>query len=141
MIEIIEAKPYLSAAKKKQFRMIMKRCAGEIGLRGDFSIRLAGDEEMRAANLKFRGKDNTTDVLSFCMNEKMPRGYYAGDILISVDQAKKQSVSSGWSLEKELVLLMIHGLLHLSGFDHQTDDGEMMRRQEHLVSSYFEEMP
>ncbi len=95
-----------------------------------FNIALITDAKMRGLNAAFRGKDSTTDVLSF------PRGAEGfdldeniGDIAISVEQAKKQAEENNLSLEIELKQLILHGVLHLCGFDHETDNGEMNARE------------
>jgi probable rRNA maturation factor len=95
-----------------------------------FTIAFITDAKMRGLNSAFRGKDSTTDVLSF------PRGAEGfdleeniGDIAISVEQAKKQAEENGLTLEIELKQLILHGVLHLCGFDHETDNGEMNSRE------------
>jgi probable rRNA maturation factor len=76
------------------------------------------DRELRALNRKFRGKDYATDVLSFPSRE-------GGEIAISLDRAAAQADEHGHSLETEVRILILHGLLHLAGMDHGTDRGEM----------------
>jgi probable rRNA maturation factor len=76
------------------------------------------DRELRALNRKFRGKDYATDVLSFPSRE-------GGEIAISLDRAAAQADEHGHSLETEVRILILHGLLHLAGMDHGTDHGEM----------------
>lgn len=95
------------------------------------SVRLVSDRRMREANRTFRGKDATTDVLSFpTRNGPDPAGErHLGDILISVTRAASQAREADHALEQELKLLALHGYLHLLGYDHETDDGEMMRLQ------------
>jgi probable rRNA maturation factor len=95
-----------------------------------FNIAFITDAKMRGLNAAFRGKDSTTDVLSF------PRGAEGfdldeniGDIAISVEQAKKQAEENGLTLELELKQLILHGVLHLCGYDHETDNGEMNSRE------------
>jgi probable rRNA maturation factor len=95
-----------------------------------FNIAFITDTKMRGLNAAFRGKDSTTDVLSF------PRGAEGfdldeniGDIAISVEQAKKQAEENNLSLEIELKQLILHGVLHLCGYDHETDNGEMNSRE------------
>jgi probable rRNA maturation factor len=77
------------------------------------------DRELRALNRRFRGKNYATDVLSF-----PPR-----DIAISLDRALVQAFEQGHSLNEELKILMLHGILHLIGMDHETDAGEMARAE------------
>ena len=80
---------------------------------------IATDKELSALNRKFRGKHNTTDVLSFPPD----------DIAISFDRAAAQAAERGHSVEDELRILMLHGLLHLAGMDHETDAGAMARTE------------
>jgi probable rRNA maturation factor len=99
------------------------------------SIVLAGDASVRRLNRDFRGKDRTTDVLSFPSGApELPDGTRPlGEIVISVAQAARQAGAAGHSLTSELRLLVIHGYLHLLGYDHEVDDGRMMRLQARLA--------
>jgi len=99
------------------------------------SIVLAGDASVRRLNRDFRGKDATTDVLSFPSGvAELPDGTRPlGEIVISVAQAERQAAAAGHSLASELRLLVIHGYLHLLGYDHEVDDGRMMRLQARLA--------
>jgi probable rRNA maturation factor len=94
-------------------------------------IRLCADRTMRALNRDRRGKDKTTDVLSF-PGGQTPEGYHLGDIVISVPQAQRQADSAGHPLERELRLLLLHGVLHCLGYDHETDDGAMDQIEKRL---------
>ena len=98
------------------------------------AIVLAGDATLRRLNREFRGKDATTDVLSFASGgETFPDGSRPlGEIVISVAQAARQAGAIGHSLSRELRVLAIHGYLHLLGYDHEVDDGTMMRLQARL---------
>jgi probable rRNA maturation factor len=83
---------------------------------------------MRALNREFRGKDRATDVLSFPAGEAFDDpGHYIGDVVISIDTAMRQAGDIGHTLEREVSELLIHGVLHLCGYDHETDQGEMNR--------------
>lgn len=94
--------------------------------RTSVSILITLDEEIAALNEKFRGIDSPTDVLSFPSEaENFENGDHLGDIAISVERAAIQAAENDLSLEIELKQLVLHGLLHLSGFDHETDNGEM----------------
>ena len=99
------------------------------------SIVLAGDARVRRLNRNFRGKDRNTDVLSFPSGgAELPDGTRPlGEIVISVAQAARQAEAAGHSLAVELRLLVIHGYLHLLGYDHEVDDGTMMRLQARLA--------
>lgn len=97
----------------------------------DFTVAFISDARMKQLNKSFRGKNSTTDVLSFPTepNEFDPPGSSLGDIAISAEQAKKQAAENGLDLETEIKQLILHGVLHLCGYDHETDDGEMNTRE------------
>jgi probable rRNA maturation factor len=127
--------------EEKSFLALLRKIARRIGLKGTVTIRLAGSAEVRDLNRRYRNIDRATDVLSFPLGEKLPGGLYAGDILICMPIAKKQARQNTQSLEKELLLLMIHGLLHLQGLDHEHDQGEMLAQQSRLFSEFSGELP
>lgn len=86
-------------------------------------ILITGDTEIRQLNLQYRQIDSPTDILSFNGDYIDPDSgiNYLGDIIISVPRAKKQAITAGHTLAQELELLVIHGVLHLCGFDHDTN--------------------
>ncbi len=86
----------------------------------EVSIAFVDDEAMTALNRKFRRKNRTTDVLTFSGEDA-----FLGDIVISLDQARRQSVDEKHSLATEVRYLILHGILHALGYDHETDQGEM----------------
>lgn len=95
---------------------------------------LVSDRRMREINREFAGKDATTDVLSFPADETGPDGVrHLGDVVISVPRAKLQARARGHSVARESKILALHGYLHLLGYDHEADDGEMMRLQARLT--------
>ena len=94
-----------------------------------FCCLLAGDRELRRLNREFLGKDYPTDVLSF--PEPGPDGFL-GEIAISLERAGEQAGLYGHSLEEELKILMLHGLLHLLDMDHEKDRGRMARIEKRL---------
>jgi probable rRNA maturation factor len=87
---------------------------------------IANDAEVRRLNRQFRGMDQATDVLSF---PPAKANGLAGDIAISIDRARMQAAEHGHSLADELRILMLHGALHLTGMDHESDSGEMARAE------------
>jgi probable rRNA maturation factor len=95
----------------------------------EVSIAFVEDEAMTELNKRFRGKKKTTDVLTFpaddSYNEPSATGRPLGDIVISVDQARRQAADEKHSLAVEIRYLVVHGLLHALGYDHETDKGEM----------------
>jgi probable rRNA maturation factor len=94
---------------------------------GEVSIVFVDDDAMRSLNKRYRGKNKTTDVLTFpAEDDDSPNtSRQLGDIVISVDQAKRQAAEEGHSLATEVRYLLLHGLLHAYGYDHETDQGEM----------------
>lgn len=119
--------------QSRSFRFFLRRLADELTLEGtSATLVLVGDERMRTLNRRFRGFDCATDVLSFpAHNGDFPTENedtdYLGDIVISVDTARRQARRRGSTLPMELRVLAVHGLLHLLGHDHETDNGEMRR--------------
>lgn len=108
---------------------------------GEVTLALVGDGRMRSLNRMFRGKDYATDVLSFpthvAEGEMLNRGASKrtrslGDIVIAAGVAKRQAKDAGHSLPTELRVLALHGLLHLLGYDHESDAGEMARAEVRL---------
>jgi len=94
----------------------------------EVSVAVVGDREMRALNKRWRGKEQTTDVLSFPSGDE--RGFL-GDVIISIETARKQAAAGGWSLSRELRRLLAHGMLHCAGHDHETEqDAAKMARAE-----------
>ena len=97
----------------------------QIGREGSSAtIAFVSDRKSRELNRTFRGIDKPTDVLSFPSGDSGPD---LGDIAVSIETAKIQSRQNGLSLEREIAQLILHGLLHLCGYDHETDNGEMNR--------------
>jgi probable rRNA maturation factor len=98
-----------------------------VRLHGQVTVLLTSDVAIRRLNRQFRGKNKATDVLSFPALE-MAEGI-AGDLAISVETARRQAREQGHALGVEIKVLILHGLLHLAGYDHETDNGEMARRE------------
>lgn len=108
----------------------MKSVAEELGAMDlGSTVVLVGDERMRALNRVFRGYDRATDVLSFPTGQiRFPESEpYLGDVVISVETAGNQARRRRSTLHRELRVLALHGFLHLLGYDHETDSGEMRR--------------
>lgn len=94
-------------------------------LQGEFAVLVTGSREVRSLNRRFRRKDKPTDVISF----PSEMDGVAGDIAISIDIARKNGKELGHDTETELKVLILHGMLHLRGMDHETDQGQMRRRE------------
>jgi len=102
----------------------------------DLGVMLIGDRSMRRLNRQYRKKDRTTDVLAFSMREDSgPQSALIGDVVISVPTAAKQANQLGRSLDEELIALLVHGILHLCGYDHERSerDARHMRQREQWV--------
>ncbi len=116
----------------------------QLGMRDiELSVLVCDDARMLDLNRTYRGKDATTDVLSFPSQGPGIPGEpkHLGDIVISCEQASRQAEEIGQTLNVELRFLMLHGVLHLLGYDHETDQGEMLALQARLkdqLSHYFD---
>jgi len=103
----------------------------------ELSIALVGNREIQELNARYRNKNEPTDVLSFPLEELLPTGtQILGDVVISVEQAEKQARKRRKTLEQEIESLLIHGILHLLGYDHERSekDAKIMRGMEKKVS-------
>jgi probable rRNA maturation factor len=108
----------------------------------EVDVFITDDRKIRKLNREYRNIDKATDVLSFCMQEKEPGGFaipddevsHLGEIIISMDTAMRDAAEQGIGLEKEIQFLLIHGTLHLLGYDHEkAADGRAMRKKEDEV--------
>ena len=102
------------------------QAAAAAGLRGEVSVLLTGDEQIRELNRAWRRKNKPTDVLSF---PAPPEAGYLGEIAISTERAHDQAAQFNHPLLSELQILMLHGFLHLTGMDHERDRGQMARAE------------
>ncbi|MBV8629491.1 MAG: rRNA maturation RNase YbeY [Silvibacterium sp.] len=128
----IEKKFGRAALKKRAIGNFLAQAMRTAELEGAVSVLLTGDEEIRRLNREFRQKDKATDVLSFPAAQVNGHGELAGDLAISVETAARQAEQRGHPLETELKVLLLHGVLHLAGWDHETDSGEMLQKEEAL---------
>jgi probable rRNA maturation factor len=106
----------------------LREARAAVRLRGEVSVLLTTDTKIRRLNRQFRGKDKATDVLSFPAPEAVAREV-AGDLAVSVPTALRQAREHRHTLAIEIKVLILHGLLHLAGFDHECDNGQMARRE------------
>ena len=123
----LEALPTLSRSGLSRF---VNRARVAVALDGSVEILLTSDDEIRRLNRTFRKKNKATDVLSFPAPAEAQG--MAGDLAISLDTAARQAAEQGHTLRDELRILLLHGLLHLAGEDHETDSGEMAARESEL---------
>ncbi|MGE5341273.1 MAG: rRNA maturation RNase YbeY [Candidatus Omnitrophota bacterium] len=115
----------------------LDKVVDELKLNGTITIKVGDPEEALELNHHYLKRDYAADVLSFPFNEDLPDGYYIGDIFVCYKVAEEQAKEADIALEEELFTLMTHGVLHLAGYDHETDNGEMLALQEKLVNQYF----
>lgn len=105
----------------------------------ELSVLVCNDSVIRKLNLQYRRKDEPTDVLSFPLGELIEEGtrFLAGDIVISLDSLERNSMDFSVSMDEELRRLLVHGILHLDGFDHQSNEIEepMLQKQEELLAA------
>jgi probable rRNA maturation factor len=121
MIEVVNRQRRLQIDTRAWSTFATKALAAIGNNESSATIAFVSDKKMRELNRQFRGVDKATDVLSF------PDDTELGDIAISVDTAAVQAKENGLKFEGEIAQLILHGLLHLSGYDHETDNGEMNR--------------
>lgn len=128
MVEVVN-RQRRRALETERWREFAERALGKIGVdESSATVAFVSDRAMRDLNRRWRGKRGTTDVLSFPSEQdefERAEGATLGDVVISVEQAARQAEEHGLEFEAEVAQLILHGLLHLCGYDHETDDGEM----------------
>jgi probable rRNA maturation factor len=128
MITIEPSSSFEATLSTPALTRFVNRVRAIIGLRGQVDVLLANDPALRHLNKTFRNKNKPTDVLSF----PAPSAFaakHAGDLAISLETAARQATTHGHPLPDEIKILILHGLLHLSGEDHESDNGEMAARE------------
>lgn len=106
---------------------------------GSVGVLFGSDRRLADLNVRFRNKPGPTDVLSFPGDDDNgPFGRHLGDIAISVPTARRQAVTNGHDLNRELRVLLLHGVLHCLGHDHETDDGTMERMEARLRRAWLD---
>lgn len=124
--------------------VVARVLAAEDVSRAEVGVIITGDAAVRDLNRRYRGEDAPTDVLSFALGENAEEfvlppdeSTRLGDVVISLPAARRQAKQAGHPLERELALLLVHGLLHLLGYDHATDDEArvMWSRQDALLAT------
>ena len=110
----------------------------------ELGILFVGDQRMRSLNRQYRGKDRTTDVLAFAMREAPhSSSTVLGDVVIAVPTAVRQAKEDQRSLDEELTVLLVHGILHLCGYDHERSEKEArrMQRRERMILRSLGRLP
>jgi probable rRNA maturation factor len=112
--------------RRRTVERFAHRLQKEVAKGRPFACLIAGDSELRRLNREFRGVDYPTDVLSF---PAAPPASHLGDLAISLGRARAQAREFGHAIEQEVAILMLHGVLHLLGYDHEADTGQMARAE------------
>jgi probable rRNA maturation factor len=126
----------------REWRGFLRDCDRhlEVGV-GEIAVLLCDDEEIASLNQRFRGQAGPTDVLSFPDRTEGPDGkLHLGDIAVSLETAARQASGVGWNLDREVKRLLVHGILHLLGYDHEANGGEMHRLERDLLHTLIGEV-
>jgi len=129
--ELVTLKKRVSGINEAALSRFVSRAKRAAGLAGEVSVMLTSSSELQRLNRRFRGKNKTTDVLSFPAMDKAQNGL-AGDIAISAEIAAYNARHLRHSPADEIKILVLHGILHLAGYDHERDRGEMAFKEWHL---------
>lgn len=122
--------PKAARPRRRELTRFLREALAAVGIQGELSVLLTGDAQIRALNRQYRRKDKATDVLSFpAAPDACASSGVAGDLVISIETAFRAAEQRGHSLDAEIRILLLHGLLHLAGYDHETDDGAMQRKE------------
>ncbi|MGC8587850.1 MAG: rRNA maturation RNase YbeY [Hydrogenobaculum sp.] len=140
----INLKTYKKLNIPKELKYLLKKRAGNtlkfFGFKNSIlDIYITNDEEIKYLNSTYRQKDKPTDVLSFNINENIGDVYYLGEIVISYETALKQAIEYNVSLEQELTRLLVHGIVHLMGYDHERskkDHKAFFEKQESALAMF-----
>jgi probable rRNA maturation factor len=116
--------PVCRRLRRRALRVFLGEIVEGAGRGSPVTCLISDDRQLRELNRKFRRKDYATDVISFPSANGAP-----GELAISLDRAAQQAAECGHSVEEELRILMLHGVLHLAGMDHETDSGQMARAE------------
>ncbi|WP_026105125.1 rRNA maturation RNase YbeY [Halalkalibacterium ligniniphilum] len=148
-IDMIDETGTLTESDEVLIRQILETAATVEGLDGELelSISFVDDQQIQEINREYRGKDAPTDVISFALNEMgedeldiidADTPNVLGDIIISIPRTHEQAEEYGHSFHRELGFLVVHGFLHLLGYDHMTEEEEkeMFSRQEDILTAY-----
>ena len=131
-----EKRLYRVKAPCRLIRECCRAAAKAEGLEGEYevSVLVTESERVRELNREYRGKDATTDVLSFPLFDEVGTPRQLGDIVLNRDRVYSQAREYGHSYERELAFLTVHSMLHLMGYDHEEEaDRKKMRRREELI--------
>ena len=116
-----------------EFDPLLEQIADFLGA-GDVELVFVNDDEMRKINREHRGIDKATDVLSFPYEQVS--GGLMGSVVISTDTASRVACELGHSIECEIALLFLHGVLHILGYDHEIDNGQMRQKEKEVIEHF-----
>jgi probable rRNA maturation factor len=124
----------IAGLSRSTLERFVLRARRAIHLRETVNVLVTSSAELRSLNQRFRSKDRATDVLSFpAPPSTVPQARRsAGEVAISADIARENAMRLGHSVAQEIKILALHGILHLAGFDHECDNGEMARKEKRL---------
>ena len=144
-IDISDQQSHLAASNEQLRDVIERVLLEERILSADISLALVDDAEIHRVNRDFLGHDHPTDVISFVLGDisrTSPSEHLEGELVVSTETAMREAPAHGWSAADELVLYVVHGLLHLCGYDDLTDEARpIMRSRERLLLSYWHLTP
>ena len=123
-----------------RLRRLAVAALGRLGVEaGEVGVLVCDDATIRELNREYRHKDGPTDVLSFVGGAGEPgEAAYLGDVAMSLETARRQAAAAGLTLERELETLLLHALVHLMGYDHENDQGEMAALEKKLRGELLE---
>ncbi len=127
-VVILEHQP--KGVRERALALFAGKAQRAVGVRGEVCIFITSSRELRDMNRRFRKKDEATDILTFRLGPNRVKS--AGDLAISGEIASENAAELGHSTETELKVLILHGLLHLAGYDHEIDNGQMKARETEL---------
>lgn len=122
------------AVRKQDIQRVLQGAADALEIKGELALVFAGDAFLRQLNRDYRFKDKPTDVLSFPGPDK---DMGLGDVIISVETARDNAARFGRPLDRELEILALHGFLHVLGYDHETDQGQMEALEKQLRARFL----
>jgi probable rRNA maturation factor len=131
---LVILKKKIAGLGEEALARFVSRARARAGLRGTVDVIVTTSPAMRSLNLRFRGQNKATDVLSFPVDPSVNghRKGFAGEVAISAEIALQNAARLGHSPALEVKVLVLHGILHLAGFDHERDNGEMARKEANL---------
>jgi len=129
--DLIVFRKQVVGTSEQALARFVARARRAVKLQGAVTVLITSNAEMKKLNLHFRNQNKSTDVLSFAAADN-PKRTVAGDVAISIEIARENAKKLGHSMADEIKILILHGILHLAGYDHETDQGEMAVEEHRL---------